>query len=124
LLADSTNAEPAMMWNGGASAGDCLTEQQVYELLAKEISESSGRVIVSTFASHIDRIQQILKIVRNLKIAEKLGYLDGLGHRIVTSQTKQMIIASGSQGEPLSALVRISSGIHKRVRLERGAGGD
>jgi len=31
-----------------------------------------------------------------------------------------MIIASGSQGEPLSALVRISSGIHKRVRLERG----
>lgn len=142
LLADSTNAEPAMMWNGGASAGDCLTEQQVYELLAKEISESSGRVIVSTFASHIDRIQQILKIaekeersvaiegrslIRNLKIAEKLGYLDGLGHRIVTSQTleslpreKQMIIASGSQGEPLSALVRISSGIHKRVRLERG----
>jgi len=81
------------MWNGGASAGDCLTEQQVYELLAKEISESSGRVIVSTFASHIDRIQQILKIaerkkrsvaiegrslIRNLKIAEKLGYLDGL----------------------------------------------
>jgi ribonuclease J len=142
LLADSTNAEPAMVWNDGPSAGDCLTEQQVYELLEKEISASTGRVIVSTFASHIDRIQQIIRIaakeersvaiegrslIRNMKIAEKLGYMDGLSHRIVTTQAlealpreKQMIIASGSQGEPLSALVRISSGTHKRVKVEKG----
>ncbi|WP_018963062.1 ribonuclease J [Coprothermobacter platensis] len=142
LLADSTNAEPSMVWNGGGSAADCLTEQQVYELLDKEISSSTGRVIVSTFASHIDRIQQIIKIaqkeersvaiegrslIKNMKIAEKLGYMDGLSHRIVTAQAlealprnKQMIIASGSQGEPLSALVRISSGTHKRVKVEKG----
>ncbi|NPV88650.1 ribonuclease J [Coprothermobacteraceae bacterium] len=142
LLADSTNAEPETIWGGGGSSEDCLSEQQVYELLAEEIAASRGRVIVSTFASHINRIQQLLQIaeregrsvavegrslIRNLKIAEKLGYLDGLVHKVVSTdalesvpRNRQMIVATGSQGEPLSALVRISTGTHKRVKIEPG----
>src|SRR4029453_13150527 len=103
---------------------------------------ASGRIIVATFASHIHRIQQVLTLAartgrrvallgmsmqKNVTIAAELGYLrvpDGL---IVPLEEwgelparRQVILSTGSQGEPNSALALMAAGEHKYVRVERG----
>jgi ribonuclease J len=133
LLSDSTNAE---------RPGFTLSETQIGLTLEELIREASGRVIVAVFASHIHRLQQIVRLaakyerqvlfngksmVVNTRIARELGYLTmepdqeitvGDLERLPPHQT--IIVTTGSQGEPLSALARIALEAHKQVRIQPG----
>ncbi|MCX7951142.1 MAG: ribonuclease J [Clostridiales bacterium] len=133
LLADSTNVE---------RPGYTMSERTVGETFQKIFSETKGRIIVATFASNIHRIQQILdaafkykrkvavsgRSIENIvEVASTLGYLkipdelfisiDDINkypdHRIV-------IITTGSQGEPMSALARMSASEHRKVEIQKG----
>jgi ribonuclease J len=133
LLSDSTNAE---------RPGFTLSERQIGLTLEELIQEAAGRVIVAVFASHISRLQQIVRIaakhgrrvlfngksmVVNSRLAKELGYLTvdqdleitvGDLERLPPEQT--VIITTGSQGEPLSALARIALEAHKHVHIQKG----
>jgi ribonuclease J len=133
LLSDSTNAE---------RPGFTLSERQIGLTLEKLIQEASGRVIVAVFASHISRLQQIVRLaakygrrvlfngksmVVNSRLAKELGYLTvepdleiavGDLERLPPEQT--IIITTGSQGEPLSALARIALESHKHIHIQKG----
>jgi ribonuclease J len=133
LLSDSTNAE---------RPGFTLSERQIGLTLEKLIQEASGRVIVAVFASHISRLQHIVRLaakygrrvlfngksmVVNSRLAKELGYLTvepdleisvGDLERLPPEQT--IIITTGSQGEPLSALARIALESHKHIHIRKG----
>src|SRR5688500_6088032 len=133
FLTDSTNAEVP---------GFTMSEGDLVPAIEKVFRDSPKRVIVSSFASHVHRIQQVLdsahahgrkvaflgrSMVRNMGIARDLGYLtvpDGL---VVDAKAladmpsdKVVLISTGSQGEPLSALSRIAQRNHSFVSLEEG----
>ncbi|MEJ2069589.1 MAG: ribonuclease J [Syntrophobacterales bacterium] len=132
LLSDSTNAE---------RPGFTLSERQIGLTLEELIREAPGRVIVAVFASHIQRLQQIVRLaakydrrvlfngksmVINTRIAKELGYLTvepdleitvGDLERLPPHQT--IIVTTGSQGEPLSALARIALEAHKHIRIQQ-----
>jgi len=135
-FADSTNAE---------KPGYTISEKVVNENIAKTISEAKGRVILATFASLIGRIQHIVNaanrsgrkvfasgrsMIANIEMAEKLGYLkapQGLirplkkGVKInELAPNKVLILCTGSQGEELSALTRISLGEHATIKIKEG----
>ena len=133
LMSDSTNAE---------RPGYTLSEREIGITLEGLIREAPGRVIVAVFASHIHRMQQIVNIaakfgrqvlfngksmVVNTRLAKELGYLDvpsgleitvGDLERLDPSRT--IIVTTGSQGEPLSALARIAMEAHKQVHIQAG----
>lgn len=131
LLADSTNVE-----RGGHSP----SEYTIGKILMRLFSGVKGRVIVSTFASNIHRIQQIVNASINYgrkvtfsgrsmesisRVARELGYLDiPEGTLIELSEIKNYpndqvtIITTGSQGEPMAALARIAFGNHKFIQIE------
>ena len=133
LLSDSTYAE---------LSGYTPSEQVVGEALDRAIGEAPGRVLVTTFASLISRIQQVIdaaelhhrkvaivgrSMEQNVKIAREMGYLKiPQGLLIGVRETKNLppedvvIITTGSQGEPTSALVRIASGDHRDVQIMQG----
>ena len=133
LFSDSTYAEVE---------GYTESEQIVGETFHRVIGEADGRVMVATFASLISRIQQVLdaavdndrkvavigrSMINNVKMAVNLGYLDAPAGTIISvNEARQLpndqvvIVATGSQGEPTSALVRIANREHRDVRLERG----
>ncbi|RME64094.1 MAG: ribonuclease J, partial [Caldilineae bacterium] len=133
LMADSTNIE---------RAGTTPSESTVEAGLDEVIGNAPGRVILATFASNISRVQQIINVSRrhqrqvgvigrsminNVKIAIKLGYLDIREDELLTTrQMEEMppshvtIIATGSQGEPTSAMVRMSMGEHRQLTLRKG----
>jgi ribonuclease J len=133
LLSDSTNVE---------REGYPISDKEIRETLMRIITESSGRVIVALFASNIARIQVILDIARasgkriifdgksieeSVQIAMDLGYLDTKGNEIIAIDTiadhhdeEIIIITTGTQGEPMSALARMSSGIHKQIKIKKG----
>ena len=129
LMADSTNAE---------RPGYTMTERKVGESFSKLFNQAEGkRIIIATFASNIHRIQQIIdnavKTGRKVAVSGRsmvnvigkgieLGYLKvpddimvdiELIHRYPPE--KLVIVTTGSQGEPMSALTRISNGMHKQV---------
>jgi ribonuclease J len=128
LLADSTNAEVP---------GFIPSERDVGKVVADVISKARGRVIVACFASHVHRVQQVMdaavesgrvvalvgrSMVRNMNIARDLGLLrvpDGL--LVDLRETEQiparrvLLISTGSQGEPLSALSRMANRSHPNV---------
>ncbi|MEE9284445.1 MAG: ribonuclease J [Dehalococcoidia bacterium] len=133
LLSDSTYAEVP---------GHTPSEQVVGETLNRVIGQAQGRVIVATFASLISRIQQVVaaavqhnrrvgivgrSMVNNVQMATKLGYLrmppgtfarpDEL-HHLPLART--VIVTTGSQGEPTSALVRMANKDHKEVSIVAG----
>uniref|UniRef100_A0A7C3V8X8 Ribonuclease J n=1 Tax=Desulfobacca acetoxidans TaxID=60893 RepID=A0A7C3V8X8_9BACT len=133
LLSDSTNAE---------RPGFTLSERQIGLTLEELIREAPGRVIVAVFASHISRLQQIVNLaakygrrvlfngksmVLNSRLARELGYLKvepdleitvGDLERLPPDQT--IIVTTGSQGEPLSALARIALEAHKHIHIQKG----
>ncbi|MHB1464798.1 MAG: ribonuclease J [Thermoleophilia bacterium] len=131
LLSDSTNAEVEGVTGPEKSVGKTIDE--IFSL-------AKGRIIVSSFASHIHRIQQVVNaarrhrrrlavvgrsMVRNVQIARELGYLDvpeemmiSLGEIGNFKPRKVVILSSGSQGEPLSALTRMAFNDHKKVKLQ------
>jgi len=133
LLCDSTNAE---------EIGFTLPERDVGKTLLDKFDEASKRIIVATFSSHIHRIQQVLdisyklgkkvaisgkSILKTIRVASELGYLKIPENTIVpitkieNFPIKEVVILStGSQGEPLSALNRMALGEHKRVSIMRG----
>ena len=131
LMADSTNAE---------RPGYTMTEQKVghtFDMLFKEAEDS--RIIIATFASNIGRIQQILdcaqkygrkvafsgrSMVNNMAIAGELGYVDIPDGLVIDldmlgEYTKDQIvlITTGSQGEPMSALSRMAYSDHRKVEV-------
>ncbi|MCF6267480.1 MAG: ribonuclease J [Desulfuromusa sp.] len=133
LLADSTNVE---------NEGYTLSEKTVGKVLDEMIPHCPQRVIVATFSSNIHRIQQIAdaaktagrkllingrSMVSNVDIARQLGYLSIAEEQFVDLREMRdlppeqvLIITTGSQGEPLSALMRIALGDHKQIKLEPG----
>ncbi|MEI8104777.1 MAG: ribonuclease J [Actinomycetes bacterium] len=133
LLGDSTNAE---------RSGFTKSERVVGEAFRQIIPVRQGRVLVSSFASNIHRMQQAIDVAvesgrkvsvigrsmrKNLNIARSLGYIQAPDSVLVRPQDlnnyephEQLIICTGSQGEPLSALTRIAYNDHQSVRVERG----
>ena len=133
LFSDSTYAEVE---------GYTESEQVVGEALDRVIGDAPGRVMIATFASLISRIQQIIdaavkydrkvtvvgrSMVNNVKMATDMGYLDAPdGVLVPMSQARQLpheevvIVATGSQGEPTSALVRIANGRHNDIEIVPG----
>jgi ribonuclease J len=131
LLADSTNAEVA---------GFIPSERDVGTVVADVIMKARGRVIVACFASHVHRVQQVLNaaaecdrhvafvgrsMVRNMQIARDLGLLsvpDGLLIDLKTAEElparRVLLVSTGSQGEPLSALSRMANREHPTIRIE------
>jgi ribonuclease J len=132
LLSDSTNVE---------KEGYTISDREVGETLARIIADRKGRIIVGLFASSIARIQQVVDIAASLKrkivfngrsietsvkIAKALGYLRiPEGMEIDVEQIHQLpddkitIITTGSQGEPMAALARMSTGNHKQIKIKK-----
>jgi ribonuclease J len=133
LLGDSTNAE---------RPGFTRSERVVGEAFRQIIPSRRGRVLVSSFASNIHRMQQAIDVAvdtgrkvavvgrsmrRNLNVARNLGYVDMPEDMLVRPADldeipphEQLILCTGSQGEPLSALTRIAYNDHPAVKVERG----
>ena len=133
LMSDSTNAD---------QPGTTPSERVVDAAFAQVFRDAKGRIIVGTFASLISRIQQVANaamrnnrrmaiagtsMVENVKMAQKLGYLDLPNDLIVRLEdTKKMapdrvvIMTTGTQGEPSSVLARASVGAHPQIQVERG----
>ena len=133
LLSDSTNAEME----------DFTTSEKVVSENIKEMFESiDGRIIISTFASNIHRIQQIVEasiatdrkiavfgrsMTKNIDVGYKLGYIKApKGTFIYTRNRSEIrnknltILCTGSQGEPLAALTRIAANTHRQISLIPG----
>ena len=133
LLADSTNAERPGMTG---------SERLVGEAFRQLIPLRTGRIIVASFASNIHRIQQAAEVSiangrqvaivgrsmrKNMNIARNLGYVDLPDDAIVSPKEamdlprdRVLVLCTGSQGEPMSALTRIAYGDHANVSVERG----
>jgi ribonuclease J len=133
LLGDSTNAE---------RPGFTPSERLVGEAFRQIIPLRRGRVLVSSFASNVHRVQQAIDVAiqtdrkvaivgrsmrKNVNIARSLGYMDVPEDVIVRPQdleelppAQQLIVCSGSQGEPMSALTRIAYNDHPAVKVESG----
>lgn len=132
LLADSTNAD---------KPGRTPTEKVVEEELDRLFAEArDGRIIIATFASLLARLQAIMTMAQkhgrrvaltgrslqeNVALAVELGYLtipDGLLVDIDSRipDRKMLILSTGSQGEPRSALNRMAQGEHRQVHVKRG----
>jgi len=133
LLGDSTNAE---------RAGFTQSERIVGQAFRQIIPARHGRVLISSFASNIHRMQQAIDVAvdvgrsvavvgrsmrKNLNIARSLGYIEAPDDILVRPNDldglppeRQLILCTGSQGEPLSALTRIAYNDHPAVRVGRG----
>ena len=133
LCGDSTNAE---------RPGFTRSERVVGEAFRQIIPARQGRILVSSFASNIHRMQQAIevgvdsgrKIVvvgrsmrRNMNVARNLGYVEVPEAALVKPAEldeipphEQLILCTGSQGEPLSALTRIAYNDHPAIKVERG----
>ena len=133
LMSDSTGAE---------EEGHSLSEKEIFENLRKIISRTKGRVITSTFASLLNRIQQIITISEktqrkvlveghsmksNLEIAKALGYLKvKKGTLISPKQLKSLpdskitILCTGAQGEAEAVLMKMANREHKFLKFKKG----
>ena len=130
LVSDSTNA---------LVPGHCPSERTVGSALDRLFANAPGRIIVTTFASHIHRVQQIIDLARkfrrkvllvgrslvdNVETAERLGYLKFPSNVRTGSADLNprdtVILTTGTQGEPSSALSRMAIGEHKQVEIMQG----
>ena len=133
LFSDSTYAEVP---------GYTQSEKVVGEALEQVVAKAPGRVMIATFASLISRVQQVLdaaykhdrkvafvgrSMVDNVNMALKMGYLSAAPGLIATLRElrtlppeKAVIVTTGSQGEPTSALVRIANQDHRDVSIMAG----
>jgi ribonuclease J len=133
MLGDSTNAE---------RPGFTGSERLVGEAFRQIIPAREGRVLVASFASNVHRMQQAVDVAietgrkvcvigrsmrKNLNIARNLGYLEAPEDTFIRpaeleelAPREAMILCTGSQGEPMSALTRIAYNDHPAVTIERG----
>ncbi|OAX53466.1 RNase J family beta-CASP ribonuclease [Rothia kristinae] len=132
FLPDSTNAEVP---------GFTPTEKNIGGVLSSIFRDAPKRIIVASFSSHVHRVQQVIdaaaehgrkvalvgrSMVRNMTIAEKLGYLQVPKNTLIDLKDVEryrddevVLMCTGSQGEPMAALSRMASGDH-RVQIEEG----
>ena len=130
LMADSTNAE---------RKGFTMSESSVGEVFDKLFLHCTKRIVVATFASNVHRVQQIVNsaikynrkiavcgrsMINMIKTATELGYIDCPDDLFIdidminTYNDEQLvIITTGSQGEPMSALTRMAAGDHRKVKI-------
>jgi ribonuclease J len=133
LLGDSTNAE---------RPGFTPSEKTVGEAFRTIIPAREGRILIASFASNVHRVQQAIDVAvqtgrkvcvvgrsmrKNVNIARSLGFMDVPDEMLVRPNQlgdlaphETMIVCTGSQGEPLSALTRIAYHDHPTVSVERG----
>jgi ribonuclease J len=133
LLSDSTNVE---------KEGFTISDREIGDRLSRILASSTGRVIVALFASNILRIQQIVdgaracgrricingkSIENSVSLAKELGHLQIPAEMEVDIEEVRtypdhelVIITTGSQGEPMSALARMAAGTHKQIKIRRG----
>lgn len=133
LLSDSTNVE---------KPGYTLSEKTVGENLTRIFGKAKGRIIIATFASNIHRIQQIIesaelygrkvavsgRSMENIvQVAMELGYLRMEKNTLISIDNinkfpneKIVVITTGSQGEPMSALARMAASEHKKLVIVQG----
>ena len=131
LLSDSTRAE---------NPGYTLSERTVGETFREIMEPLDGRVIVATFASNINRIQQVIdaaaefdrkvavigrSMEQNFRIATDLGYLTYAPGQIVSkdqigSFQKIVVATTGAQGEPMAGLARMANHDHRFVEIQPG----
>ncbi|MCL5405608.1 MAG: ribonuclease J [Deltaproteobacteria bacterium] len=133
LFSDSTNVE---------RPGYTVSEKEVGVTLRNVLQEKQGRVIVAVFASNLHRIQQLIHIARefdrkvllsgksmvtNVRIARELGCLDFTKEDEIAIQDLQnlpdsrvLMLTTGTQGEPMSALSRMAFNDHKKLKVREG----
>lgn len=133
MLADSTNVE---------RPGYTMSESTVGKTFERIFSTASGRIIVATFASHVHRLQQVItaaskygkkvavsgRSMENIvEVATTLGYLNFEKDVLIDidcigkyPNNKVVILTTGSQGEPMSALARMAASEHKKVNIIPG----
>ena len=133
LLSDSTNVE---------KEGFTISDREIGDRLASIVADSGGRVIVALFASNILRIQQIVdaalacgrrlcingkSIEISVRLAKELGHIRiPPGVEVDIDEVRNfpdeemVIVTTGSQGEPMSALARMAAGAHKQIKIRRG----
>jgi ribonuclease J len=133
FLVDSTNADVP---------GFTMSERDLAPAIDEVFRTTPRRVIVSSFASHVHRIQQILdaaashgrkvafvgrSMVRNMAVATELGYLNVPAGLVVDvkamdgmAPNKVTLVCTGSQGEPMAALSRMATGDHHMITIEEG----
>jgi len=133
LMSDSTNVE---------KEGYSISSQQISKTLEDIVFTSNGRIIIALFASNINRIKLITKIAKannrkivfngrsiitSVNIAKDLGYIKipeemeiDIDQINSYPNNKIIMITTGSQGEPMSALTRMASGTHKYVSIKKG----
>jgi ribonuclease J len=133
LLADSTGAD---------QPGHVPPERSVGSTIRQHIQEAEGLVVVASFASHVHRVQQVLdaavaagrrpvfvgrSMIRNMAIAEELGYLEFDRDAVVEpkdvdryDRSELIVVSTGSQGEPFSALSLMGAGDHRTLEVGEG----
>lgn len=133
LISDSTNVE---------EPGYTLSEKVIGESFEKAFNQARGRIIIATFSSLISRIQQMIwaaekfgrkvvisgrSMMNNIEVATKLGYIKIPEGMVVdvkdmkkVPDDRLVIISTGSQGEPSSALARMASGEHQQIEIKKG----
>lgn len=133
LVADSTNAE---------REGYTPSERVVGARIDEIVMQAPGRIILATFASNIHRLQQVVEsaerhgrkvavvgrsMVNNMQIAAQLGYLQVQPATLIDADDigkfppeKVLILSTGSQGEPMSALTRMARGAHRKIEIMPG----
>ncbi len=130
LLSDSTNA---------LNEGMSMSESRVDEALGEIFKSHDGRIIVATFASNIYRVKHIIDTCRrngrkiaifgrsmetNIEISIESGYIKNNDLFVTPSEANRLpdnkicLLCTGSQGEPLAALSRISNGTHRQIQLK------
>ena len=133
MLGDSTNAD---------KPGFTMSEKVVGNTFDDLFGKCEGRIIVTTFASNVHRIQQVIctaqrygrkvsivgrSMVNNVKISQELGYIDMPEGILIEMEEisnypphEVVIVTTGSQGEPMSALTRMATADHRWVSIEQG----
>ncbi len=133
MLADSTNV---------LRAGFTKSEKYVGEALEKIFAKAKGRIIIATFSSNVHRVQKIIELTKKygrkfslsgrsmenvVTLAQELGYLKipantyvELAKSNMFPDDKMVIITTGSQGEPMSALTRMANNEHRNIKLKQG----
>lgn len=133
LMSDSTNVE---------RQGFSVSERTIGDKFIETFKECQSRILVATFASNIHRVQQVINaavmygrkvaisgrsMINAVKVSQELGYLDVPEGTLVNvnelkglKDNEIVIITTGSQGEPMSALTRMANNDHKKIQIKSG----
>ena len=134
LLSDSTSAD---------QEGHSISERTIYENLEKIVIEAKGRIIAATFSSLINRVQQLIELAEkhnrriflqgfsmrtNVEIARQLGYIKYKDTTMIDNgdevnklpAERVIVLGTGAQGEENAMLMRIASGEHRFIKIEKG----